>query len=182
MINFRMDRRLAARVDPDDILQEAYLDAERRLHRFRADNGHSVFIWLRLICSQTLINVFRRHLDTSMRDAGREVSLQQRTAGQSTSISIARQFAASGASPSQAAVRGEASAQLISALESMDPVDREIIALRHFEDLSNAEVAVVLEIKPTAASNRYVRAIARLRTVLRPFPQDPNAAGEPGDE
>lgn len=182
MINFRMDRRLAARVDPDDILQEAYLDAERRLQYFRADQGGSVFMWLRLICRQTLVNVFRRHLESSGRDASREVSLQQQMNAQSTSISIARQFVASATSPSQAAAQRETTAQLIEALEAMDPMDREIIALRHFEDLRNIEVAAVLDIMPTAASNRYVRAITRLRKVLGQFQGPSPAEGMPNDE
>jgi len=178
MISFRMDRRLNGRVDPDDILQEAYIDAENRLEHFRAEHSQSVFIWLRMICRQTLINVFRRHLESEMRDAGREATPQQQSTGQSTSVSLAQHFVASLTSPSQAAVKGEVSGQLIAALETMDPIDQEIIALRHFEDLNNSEVAATLDIKPTAASNRYVRAIARLRTILGQLPEFSETHGE----
>lgn len=170
MINFRMDQRLRGRVDPDDILQEAYLDAEQRIGYCGKDANHSIFVWFRLIVGQTLVNVHRRHLEADMRDASREVSMNKTPSVQSTSICLAQQLAGSMTSPSQAAHKQEVSSQLIAALETMDPIDQEVIALRHFEDLSNAEVAEVLNIKPTAASNRYLRAIARLRDVLNKLP------------
>lgn len=170
LIGFRMDRRLAGRLDPEDVLQEAFIDAERRLSHFRSDHAQSVFIWLRLVCLQTLTNVFRRHLQTSQRDAAREVSCNQPAFGQSTSYSIAQHLAADLTSPSQAVARDELSAQLTAALSRLSEVDQEIIALRHFEDLSNAEVAGILNITSTAASNRYVRAIARLKLTLDQLP------------
>jgi RNA polymerase sigma-70 factor (ECF subfamily) len=177
MINFRMDRRLRGRVDPDDILQEAYLNAEHRLAHFRNDASHSLFIWFRLIVSQTLVDVHRRHVEAGMRDANREVSMNHSPRVQSTSVSLAEQLAGSMTSPSHAAHRQEVSRQLIAALETMDPIDQEIIALRHFEDLSNADVAEVLDIKRTAASNRYVRAIARFRDVLDRLPGFSESSG-----
>jgi len=179
MINFRMDRRLRGRVDPDDVLQEAYLNAEQRFEHFDQEAGHSIFIWFRLICSQTLVDVHRRHVEAEMRSAGREVSAHRSPGGPSTSYSIAGQLAGSMTSPSQAAHKQELSKQLAAALETMEPIDQEIIALRHFEDLSNAEVAEVLEIKRTAASNRYVRAIARLREVLDDVPGFSDSNGGP---
>ena len=170
MISFRMDRRLRGRVDPDDILQEAYLNAEQRFGYFRKAANLSIFIWFRLIVGQTLVDVHRRHLGADMRDASREISMNKTPSAQSTSVCLAQQLAGSLTSPSQAAHKQEVSSQLIAALETMDPIDQEIIALRHFEDLSNADVAEVLDIKQTAASNRYVRAIARLRDVLDKLP------------
>ena len=170
MVNFRMDRRLRGRVDPDDVLQEAYLKAEQRLEQLRQETEHSMFIWLRLIVDQTLVDVHRRHITAEMRDARREVSMNRSARAQSTSFSLAEKLAGSLTSPSHAAHRHEVFDQLNSALDKMDPIDQEIIALRHFEHLSNAEVAELLEIKRTAASNRYVRAIARLRDVLDVLP------------
>ena len=170
MIHFRMDRRLRGRVDPDDILQEAYLNAEQRIAHARADAGHSIFIWFRMIVGQTLVDVHRRHLTAAMRDASREVSMHESPNVPSTSLSLAEQLAGSISSPSVAARRREVAAQLTAVLASMEPIDQEIIALRHFEDLCNAEIAEVLDIRPTAASNRYVRAIARLRDILATVP------------
>lgn len=171
MVQFRMDRRLAARVDPDDILQESFVNAASRLHHYLEDSSRSIFIWLRLIVGQTLVDVYRRHIGAEMRDAGREVSLQGMRYPQATSISLAAELLGSVTSPSQAAHRAEMTAQLEVALKEMSTLDQEVIALRHFEDLTNAEVAEALEIQPTAASNRYVRALTRLKDVLSQFPE-----------
>ena len=123
-----------------------------------------------LIVGQTLVDVHRRHLGVQMRDAGREVSLHGAGHPQATSMSLAACLLGQVTSPSQAAVRAEMSAQLEAALESMDPIDREVLALRHFEELTNSEVAEVLTIQQKAASIRYVRAIKRLKAVLSQLP------------
>jgi len=170
IVHFRMDHRLHGRVDADDVLQEAYLNAAQRIGHLVADSSTSQFVWLRLIVSQTLIDVHRRHLGVQMRDAGREISLDRAGRPQTTSMSLAACLLGRITSPSQAAVRAEMSAQLEAALESMDPIDREVLALRHFEELTNSEVAEVLTIQQKAASIRYVRAIQRLKTVLAQWP------------
>ena len=171
MVQFRMDRRLSARVDADDILQEAFVNAASRVHHYLEDPERSLFIWFRLIVGQTLVDVYRRHIGAEMRDAGREVSLQGMRYPQATSISLAAELLGSVTSPSQAAHRAEVSAQLERALKEMSELDQEVIALRHFEDLTNGEVAEALGIQPTAASNRYVRALTRLKDVLSQFPE-----------
>ena len=166
-----MDRRLAARVDPDDILQEAFVNAAARIQHYLEDPSRSLFVWFRLIVGQTLVDVYRRHIGAEMRDAGREVSIQGMKYPQATSMSLAAELLGSITSPSQAAQRVEMSAQLEQALAEMSDLDQEVIALRHFEDLTNGEVAEVLGIQPTAASNRYVRALTRLKDVLSQFPE-----------
>ena len=170
IVHFRLDRRLHGRVDADDVLQEAYLSAAQRIRHLAADSSTSQFVWLRLIVGQTLVDVHRRHLGVQMRDAGREVSLHGAGHPQATSMSLAACLLGQVTSPSQAAVRAEMSAQLEAALESMDPIDREVLALRHFEELTNSEVAEVLTIQQKAASIRYVRAIKRLKAVLSQLP------------
>lgn len=170
MVSFRMDRRMASRIDPDDVLQEAYVAAAARLHHYLSDTSCSPFVWLRSIVAQTLIDVHRRHLGAKMRDAHRDVSVVPATYPNATSVSLAAELLASVTSPSQAAAREEVSEELRRAIDDMSQVDQEIIALRHFEDLTNAEAAEVLGIQPTAASNRYVRAIARLKDVLLSVP------------
>lgn len=166
MVRFRMDRRLAGRIDPDDVLQEAYLNAADRVPHFLKDATRSLFVWFRLIVGQTLVDVHRRHLMAEMRDVDREISLEQMRYPQAPSVSIAAELLGSITSPSQALARGEVRRQLEAAIDTMSEMDQEIIALRHFEDLTNSEVAEVLGIQPSAASNRYVRAIARLKDVL----------------
>jgi RNA polymerase sigma-70 factor, ECF subfamily len=170
MVQARLDRRLRGRVDPDDVLQEAYLDATRRLSHFANETSLSFFLWLRLIVGQTLVDVHRRHLDAQMRDAGRDVSIARGASPGASSASLAGYLVAHLTSPSQAAMRAEMEAQLREAIDSLDPIDREVLILRHFEELTNGEVAQVLAIQVKAASIRYVRALARLKAILAKFP------------
>jgi RNA polymerase sigma-70 factor, ECF subfamily len=169
MIRFRMDRRMAARIDPDDVLQEAFLAGRTRIESFLAEPQGSFFVWLRMIAMQSLIDLHRHHLGAEMRNAGRDVRLDRPGEGAATSLCLAAQLAGTITSPSQAAAGLELMQQLEQAIRSMAPLDQEIIAMRHFEDLTNVESAEALGISPTAASNRYVRAIARLKEILSAF-------------
>jgi RNA polymerase sigma-70 factor (ECF subfamily) len=169
MVHFRLDRRLQGRVDADDILQEAYLDSLKRLSHFAASQPISPFVWMRLVTGQTLIDVHRRHLGAKMRDAEREESIQQRLS-EGTSLSLSFHLLAHLTSPSQAAQRAELMALVEEALAGMSDTDREVLALRHFEELTNSEVAEVLGLERKAASIRYVRALARLKGVLEQLP------------
>jgi RNA polymerase sigma-70 factor (ECF subfamily) len=168
VIKFRMDQRLYGRIDPDDVLQEAYLEASQRLASYVADPTMPFFVWLRFITVQKLLGMHRYHLQAQVRDADREISLFRGPLPGATSEDLAARLLGSQTSPSQAIVRAEQKMKLEAALNSMEPIDREVLALRHFEQLANVEVAQVLGLNPTAASNRYVRAIKRLRTILAP--------------
>lgn len=170
MVEFRMDRRLQGRVDASDIVQEAYIDAAQRVHHYTKKPEMSFFVWLRQITTQRLIDVHRRHLDAKMRDARQEVSIHRGDLAATTSASIAAELMGQLVSPSQLAMRAELLDQLEDALDTMDPIDREVLALRHFEELTNNEVAQVLDITKSAASNRYVRALGRLKSVLEEIP------------
>ncbi|MBN2584224.1 MAG: sigma-70 family RNA polymerase sigma factor [Planctomycetes bacterium] len=170
MVQFRLDPRLSGRVDPDDVLQEAWLAARQRIDRYSGDGFSSPFVWLRIIVQQTLIDVHRRHLGARMRDIGREVQITGRVYPQATSASLAIHLVGDWTSPSQAAARGEMLETVQQSIEAMDPIDQEILALRHFEELSNGEAAEVLGIQPKAASIRYVRAIRRLKAILADVP------------
>jgi RNA polymerase sigma-70 factor, ECF subfamily len=170
IVNFRLDRRLVGRVDADDILQEAYLDAEKRIEHFLQDSPESFFIWLRMVVNQTLIDVHRRHLGTRVRDASRDQSLSGSWGAGATSFSLSHHLLGQLTSPSQAALRAELADQLHVALESMSDLDREVLAMRHFEELTNGETAKALGISDQAASLRYVRAISRLRKILGSIP------------
>jgi RNA polymerase sigma-70 factor (ECF subfamily) len=165
MIRFRLDPRLERRVDPEDVLQEVYLSAADRLRHFEGDSPQSFFIWLRLIAGQTLVDIHRRHIGAQVRAAGREESIGPSHPG-ATSTSMASLLAADRTSPSQAAIRAEMSRRIEEAMEGMDPIDREVLALRHFEELGNGEVAEALGIGEKAASIRYVRALGRLKGIL----------------
>ncbi len=116
------------------------------------------FLWLRLMTGQRLMRIHREHLGAAMRDAGREVSLYKGALPQASSASLAAQLLGRLTSASQAISRAEVQLQIQSALNGMEPIDREIIALRHFEELTNAEAAEVLALEPLTASKRYIRA------------------------
>jgi RNA polymerase sigma-70 factor (ECF subfamily) len=170
MVKLRMDRRLQGRLDASDVLQEAYLDVAHRAAEYRANPMLPVFLWLRLITGQRLIALHRKHLGAQMRDAGHEVSLHRGALPPASSISIAAMLLGRITSPTRAARRAELQVRLQDVLNSMDPVDREILTLRHFEELGNGETAQVLGISKSAASSRYIRAVMRLKKELASMP------------
>ncbi len=169
-VNFRLHSRLRDRVDPDDVLQEAYLAAVQRLQHYGASAYPTPFIWLRAIVRQTLVDIHRHHMGAQMRDARREGALHTGGYPEATSISMVSRLVGDITSPSSAAVRVDLMNRVEQALEEMDPVDREVLALRHFEELSNSEVAHELGIEQKAASIRYVRALRRLKAILAQVP------------
>jgi RNA polymerase sigma-70 factor (ECF subfamily) len=168
LVSFRLSPRLAGRVDAEDVLQESYLAAAARLEHFLANPAGSFFVWLRLVVLQTLTDLHRLHLGAQRRDAHREIELQAApwSPSPATSACLAVQLLGNLTSPSQAAIRAERAGQLEVALETMQAIDREVLALRHFEELSNQETAEVLGIEPKAASIRYVRALKRLKDIM----------------
>ena len=163
-VQTRMDPRLYGRVSPEDVLQEAYIDAEKRLESYDEEKFGS-FIWLRLIVMQTLINIHRRNLTSKKRDARRE-HVPLRHQDSTSSAQLAFQIAASHTSPSEAVIRNEQVKLLAQTLDSLSVGDREILTLRHFEGLSNKEIAELQEITPKNASIRYMRALKRLQSRL----------------
>ncbi len=165
MVDFRLDARLRGRVSASDVLQEAYIDALKRLPHFQADPDVPFFIWLRTVTVQRLIDVHRQHLGAAGRDAGREVRIN---GNDSIEVSSERMAELMGdvTSPSFAAERQELKGRIREMLDRLDPTDREVLAMRHFEELSNQEVAAALGIRSSAASKRYVRAIERLKEAL----------------
>src|SRR5436305_5797547 len=170
MVRLRMDRRLQGRVDPSDVLQEAQVDVLRRAAEYASDPRLPPFLWLRLITGQRLMALHRRHLGAQRRDAGQEIALHRGPMPQATSASLAAMLLGRLTSPTQAAQRAEVRVLLQEAINGMDPLDREVLTLRHFEELNNADVAQVLGLSKTAASNRYIRALERLRQILASIP------------
>jgi RNA polymerase sigma-70 factor (ECF subfamily) len=124
------------------------------------------FLWLRFLVGQGLQELHRRHLGAQARDAGREVSLYRGAMPETTTAALAAQLMGKMTSPSQAAVRAERKIRLQEALNSMDPIDREVLVLRHYEQLSNGETAQVLGLDKSAASKRYARALVKLKEIL----------------
>jgi RNA polymerase sigma-70 factor, ECF subfamily len=161
MLYVRLDRRMASRVAPDDVLQETFLDLARRIGEYLADPAVPFYVWLRFLAVQRMQVVHRTHLAAHMRSVTQEAALPL-----ASSESMAGQLVSQMTSPSQAAIRQELQARLRAALDDMDPLDREVLALRHFEELGNNEVAQVLGISKEAASKRHVRALKRLKEIF----------------
>src|SRR6516225_7775154 len=132
MVELRLDRRLQARIDASDVVQEAYVDAVTRLDEYLRDPRYPLFLWLRLLVGERLLKLHRHHLGTQMRDAGLEVSIYRGALPAASSAALAAQLLGKQTSPTQAVVRAERIMRLQEALNSLDPVDREIISLRHF--------------------------------------------------
>jgi RNA polymerase sigma-70 factor (ECF subfamily) len=166
MVQFRLDRRLQSRIDPSDVLQEAFLEASRRMQERNALPDMSGLLWLRLLVGEKLLKLHRHHLGTAKRNAALELSLYTGPLPAASSAALAAQLVGNITSPSQVAQRAERMLQVQEALGRMDEIDREVLALRHFEHLSNAEAARTLGIDESAASNRYVRALKRLKKVI----------------
>jgi RNA polymerase sigma-70 factor (ECF subfamily) len=170
MVFLRLDRRLQGRIDPSDVVQEAFLDALAQLDDYLADPRMPFYIWLRCITGQKLVALHRHHLGTKARDVSREIPLYQGALPEASSSALAARLLGHGSRPSEAAMRAERGLRLQEALNLMSRLDREMLALRHFEQLSNAETAHVLGLRESAASKRYLRALQRLKNILQNMP------------
>jgi len=169
MVRLRLDRRLQGRFDASDVLQEAFLDVQKKAADFPTKDMPA-YLWLRLIVAERLLILHRRHLGVQMRDAGQEVSLHRGGLPNASTHSLANLLLGRMTSPTQAAIRAERQVRLQESLNGMEELDREILALRHFEELNNSETATVLGLTKTAASNRYIRALKRLKEILAGLP------------
>jgi RNA polymerase sigma-70 factor (ECF subfamily) len=170
MVELRLDRRLLARIDASDVIQEAHIEAVSRLKEYLGEPTYPLFLWLRLIVGERLLKLHRHHLGTQMRDAGLEVSIYRGALPEASSAALAAQLLGKHTSPTQAAVRAERMMRLQEALNSLDAMDREVLSLRHFEELSLAETALSLGIEEPAAAKRYIRALKRLKATLSSMP------------
>ncbi|MDZ4783656.1 MAG: sigma-70 family RNA polymerase sigma factor [Planctomycetia bacterium] len=170
LVAFRLDSRLRGRVDPADVVQDVFFEACQHRQAFVPTDDSSLYLWLRGIASNKLLELHRGHLGTQMRNASREVSLFQRQLADDTASALAAQIVGFGTRASEAAMRDECKTRLQEALDQLDPLDREALALRHFEQLTSRETAKVLGIEERAASMRYLRALERLRKILESLP------------
>ena len=170
MVHLRLSRRLAGRVDDSDVLQEAFVEVARKLPEYAREPKLPLFLWLRHLTALKLAEVHRHHLGTQLRDADREVTLHRGGLPLADSVSLAAQLLGTLTTPSQAAVKAETRLLVQEALNGMDPIDREVLALKHFEQLSTTEIAEVLGLSKAGAGSRYLRAIKRLRSILEQIP------------
>ena len=175
-IRLRLDHRLQGRLDASDVLQEAFLEYAKALPEYVKQPDAPFYLWLRCITGRKLHALHRQHLGTRMRDMRREVALYRGGLPEASSVALAAQLLGKFTAPSQALQRAELQFQIQQALNEMEPLDREVLALRHYEQLNNQETAHVLEISEAAASIRFIRALRRLKDQLK---QVPGLLGEP---
>ncbi len=166
MVSVRLDPRLRGRVDPSDLIQETFLDATGLLSTYQSAPPLPFYLWLRQLAGTRIAKAHRHHLGTLCRDVRREVAIPSDSVPHVSSAALADHLAGREGRPSEAALQAELRAQLEMLLDQLEPLDREVLALRHFEQLSNSEAAQVLELTEAAASKRYIRALERLRERL----------------
>jgi RNA polymerase sigma-70 factor (ECF subfamily) len=170
MVRLRLSRRLQGRIDDSDVIQESYLEIFKQLPEYLQNPAVPFYLWLRHLTGLKLAEVHRRHLGTQMRDVDREVTLHRGGLPQADSVSLAAQLLGKLTTPSQAAIKAEMRLCVQEALNSMDPIDREVLALKHFEQLSTSEIAEVLGLSKAGAGSRYLRALKRVREILSRIP------------
>lgn len=165
LIDLRLEPRVRARIDASDVIQETFVEATRRAAEFGERQEVPFYIWLRFLAVQRLAQLHRHHLGTQKRDARRET--RGWSGPEASSIALGQSLAAAGPTPSERLMAEEERTRVLATLETLKPEDREILALRHVEGLSNRECALVLAIGETAASQRYVRAARRFGLALQ---------------
>jgi RNA polymerase sigma-70 factor, ECF subfamily len=167
MVRVRLDHRVQSRMNASDVIQETYIEAGERLKEYVENPQVPFFVWLRYLAHQRLQQLHRHHLGRQIRDANRERSIDQQDSDDQLETGfIATQLVARFSSANSILQREELCKRLHELLDRLQPVDREILVLRHFEQLTNVECAQILRLSKTAASNRYVRALERLRAVI----------------
>jgi RNA polymerase sigma-70 factor, ECF subfamily len=165
MVAVHLDRRLAARVDPSDIVQEALLEAHREFSDYLRRRPLPVFPWLRQFAWDKLLKCHRAHIKVQKRSIGREQRWELDLPDESA-MQLAHRLIAVGTSPSRRLIRDELRQRVRAALETASPRDREILVIRHLEEMSAAEIAATLGITERAAKARHTRALERLRSML----------------
>jgi RNA polymerase sigma-70 factor (ECF subfamily) len=162
-VALRLDRRVAARIDASDVVQDACIEAFRRLPRYVQAPELPLEAWLLWLAREQVLMAHRKHLLADKRAVGREIA----PLPVESSAAVVRSLAGSEPTPSRLVADAELAEQLRRAIGRLDDDDRELILMRHFEQLSNQDVARMLGIEPAAASKRYVRALDQLRELLR---------------
>lgn len=164
IIQLRLDARIARRISPVDVLQETYLRGAQRIEHFASQPTLSAFMWIRLLVYQQMTEIYRRHFRAEMRDIRREIpSANWADSNADSFIGAASQLLSRGATPSKVLSQKESFGRLENILHDLRPIYRDIVVLRHFEELSNAEAATALNIDLATARKRYIRAIRKIR-------------------
>ncbi len=172
MIDLRLDPAIVQRVDASDVVQEVLLEASRRLQDYLRQPTMPFHLWLRHIAKDHLIDAHRRHHLAQKRGVDREQPIHRPAWADHSSLELAGQLLDHERTPASEAIQQELQRRLLEALGQLDESDREVILMRHFEQLANQEVAAALGLTEAAASMRYLRALRRLRDLLAPPPSE----------
>ena len=173
MIQARMDRKLARRVDASDVVQDVLLEASQRLADYIRDPKLPFGLWLRQMAQDRIIDLHRRHRVARRRSLDREQ--QHRAApGDKSSLELAAQLRDPELTPAAATLRKELHERFVEAIDTLEDEDREILLMRHFEQLTNSQAADLLGLSQPAAGMRHLRALRRLREVLGETAENPS--------
>jgi len=168
MIDLRLDPAIVQRVDASDVVQDVMLEASRRLQDYLQTPVMPFLIWLRQLAKDHLIDAHRRHHLAQKRGVNREQAMHRPAWAEQSSLDLAGQLVDGERTPASEAIQQELQRRLHDAIAQLEDVDREVILMRHFEQLTNQDVAQALELTEPAASMRYLRAVRRLRDLLSP--------------
>src|SRR5947209_5269543 len=168
MIDLRLDPAIVQRVDASDVVQEVLLEVSRRLQEYLAKPVMPFHLWLRHIAKDHLIDAHRKHHQAQKRGVSREQPLARPGWAEQSSLDLAGQLIDQELTPATAAIRQELERRLHEALARLQDDDREVILMRHYEQLTNQEVAGALGLTEAAASMRYLRAVRKLRDLMTP--------------
>jgi len=172
MVGLRMDRAIERRLDASDIVQDVLVEANRRLAEYLEAAKMPFHLWLRHLARDRMIDAHRRHRTAARRSVDREQPLAQPAMADQSAMDLAALVRDREMTPAAAATHHELERRFQAALETLDDMDREIILMRHFEQLSNQEAAQALELSEPAAGMRYLRAMRRLRVLLEESPSE----------
>ena len=166
MVRLRLDRAVARRVDASDIVQDVLIEANQRLSDYLADPRLPFHLWLRHLAKDRIIDMHRQHRGAQRRSLDREQPLAAASNGDHSAFDLAQQLAANELTPAAENIRKELEERFLAAVDQLEDDDRDIILMRHYEQLGNAEAATALGLSPAAAGMRHLRALRKLRSIL----------------
>ena len=166
LIQLRLDRKIARRVDASDVVQDVLMEANTRLQDYLADPRMPFHLWLRQLAQDRMIDVYRRHRGAQRRSLDREQSITAPQFSDQSGLDLMGQLADHELTPAAASIRKELEARFVLALDQLEDEDREIVLMRHFEQLGNSEVADALGLSAAAAGMRHLQALRKLRAIL----------------
>ncbi|WP_373653537.1 MULTISPECIES: sigma-70 family RNA polymerase sigma factor [unclassified Schlesneria] len=166
LIQLRLDRKIAQRVDASDVVQDVLMEANTRLQEYLSDPRLPFHLWLRQLAKDRMIDMHRRHRGAQRRSLDREQSMTSPQFADQSGLDLMGQLADQELTPAAASIRKELESRFLIALDQLDDEDREIVVMRHFEQLGNSEVAEALGLSAAAAGMRHLRALRKLRAIL----------------